>query len=174
MANKTMRNSRNTTRRSRNRSGSSRRYMRKNKTMKGGWINSTRQMFGSMLRNNNNTQFGRKLLGNPGNSGIGPATSNRRRSAMNPQQANMAKNVMGTARGMFDRFTNKSPGMSLIERIRREAEHVNEMAKDGRLAKAIDNSPIASKIVNNSFNGISDSGFIKSLNGRISKFSTGR
>lgn len=148
--------------------------MRKNKTMKGGWINSTRQMFGSMLRNNNNTQFGRKLLGNPGNSGIGPATSNRRRSAMNPVGVSMPKNLFGFAKSSFNRYTNNTPGMSLIERIRREAEHVNEMTKDGRFAKAIDNNPFASKIVNNSLNGLSKSRGAKSLNDGIIKFSTGR
>lgn len=120
--------------------------MRKNKTMKGGWTNSGRRFFGSMLGNNNNTQFGRNLFGNTVNSGIGPATSNRRRSAMNPVGVSMPKNLFG--------FAKSTPGMSMTERIRRGVEHVNEMTKDDRLAKSIDNNPFARNVGNSIINAL--------------------
>ena len=121
--------------------------------MKGGWINSTRQMFGSMLRNNNNTQFGRKLLGNPGNSGIGPATSKGRRSAMNPVGVSMPKNLFGFAKSSFNRYTNNTPGMSLTEHMAHRAKQLNQFAESGNLAKLIDSNKTATKLANgvNSF-----------------------
>ena len=58
MANKTMRKSRNqTTRRSRNRRGSSRRYMRKNKTMKGGRVDDSTDTFPISLSTYKNTGY---------------------------------------------------------------------------------------------------------------------
>ena len=121
----------------------------------GGWAGSGRQIFGSMLGNNNNTQFGRKLLGNSVNSGIGPATSNRRRSAMNPVGVSMPKNLFG-----FAKSSNNTPGMSWTERIAHRAKQLNQFAESGNLAKAFDNSHIA-RTVGNRFNNVlnKDRGF---------------
>lgn len=143
--------------------------------MKGGWIDGTRKIFGSMLRNNNNTQFGRKLLGNSVNSGIRPVASNGHRSAMNPLGVKMPTNLFG-----FAKSSNNSPVMSLKERMTRGAEHItrgakhlSKMANDGSLAELVDNNRVASKLVNNSFNALGNSSITKSFNAGIRKFSTG-
>ena len=88
---------------------------------------------------------------------------------MNPQKVNMAQNVFGSARGMFDRLH----GISLKEHITRGAKHLSKMANDGSLAELVDNNRVASKLVNNSFNALGNSSITKSFNAGIRKFSTG-
>jgi len=82
---------------------------------------------------------------------------------MNPQKVNMAQNVIGSARGMFDRLH----GISLKEHITRGAKHLSKMANDGSLAKLVDNNRVASKLANTIVNN-------KSLDDRIINFSRGK
>jgi hypothetical protein len=171
--------------------------MRKNKTMKigGGWAGQGLNLLGQLAKTSKPQRWagqGSNLFGRAAKTSnpqqravpdlnlVGQAkkiTTNPQRGAtfMNPQKVNMAQNVFGSARGIFDGFTNNSPSMSwkeLKESMSHGAEHMNKMASDGSLAKSFERIPFASHLANKAVNNLSNSE--SSINAGIRKFSTGR
>jgi len=149
--------------------------MRKNKTMKGGWIDGTRNFIGQLAKINSKPQ--QRAV--PDLNLVGQAkkiTSNPQRGAtfMNPQKVNMAQNVFGSARGMFDRFNNRQPDgvskpMTWVERGE-QAQKLIKNFGDNPFVKFAANTGAANKALNK----ISNSSAANSFNEGIINFSRGR
>ena len=154
MSKKTMRKSRDTMRQSRARRGS-RRHMRKNKTMRGGFFDY------NMVKT-----LGRAGLKHAAKTGLNhaaSAVSNGRISAMNPQGVKMPTNLLGFAKSSFDKHTNNSPGMSSVDRFKSFGEGVSKFSNSG-LGKSILNS--------NTFNNLGDRAN-RSIKEKMTDFSVG-